>query len=367
MHGRRALRAGRRTIAALIAVLSSLATAGTATAAETVVSITFDDARQSQYLARAPLAANNMHATFYANSGRFGATTADRFLTLERLRALAADGNEIAGHSLTHQHLTTLSDTDLHEQVCTDRNNLLAAGFTPVASFAYPYAEHDARVRAKVQECGYRSGRAAGGIRSETRCLSCPTAETIPPANPWAIRTVDFFGTDVPLSTMQARVTAAENNGGGWVVLALHDICDNCDPSNASVKPEVFSAFVDWLQLRASRGTVVKTVGQVMGVSAPPPAPPTNDTTAPVTRITCNGAVCSGGKYKNDVTVRLTATDTGSGVAVTRYTTDGSTPTATNGKTYNGAFTLASTATVKFRSWDMAGNAEDTKSQRIRT
>lgn len=367
MHGRRTLIRGRLPLAALAAALSSLALAGTASAAETVVSITFDDARQSQYQARAPLAANNMHATFYANSGRFGATTADRFMTLDRLRGLAADGNEISGHSLTHQHLTTLSDADLHEQVCTDRTNLLDAGFTPVASFAYPYAEHDARVRAKVQECGYTSGRAAGGIRSETRCLSCPHAETIPPANPWAIRTVDFFGTDIPLSTMQARVTAAENNGGGWVVMALHDICDNCDPGNASVKPEVFAAFLDWVQLRASRGTVVKTVGQVMGASAPPPAPPTNDTTAPVTKITCNGSTCGNGKYKRDVTVRLSATDSGSGVAVTRYTTDGSTPTATNGRTYDGAFTLTSTATVKFRSWDMAGNTESTRSQRIKT
>ena len=367
MHGRKAWQGGRTALASIVAVLATVVFAGSASAAPTVVSITFDDGRQSQYQARAPLAANNMNATFYVNSGRLGLSVTDRFMPIERLRALASDGNEIAGHSLSHVNLTTLSDADRRAQICDDRFNLLGAGFTPVANFAYPYAALDADLKAKAQECGYRSARAAGGIRSESRCLSCPFAETIPPRDPYAIRTVDFFEADIPLSTMQARVTAAENNGGGWVVLLLHDICDRCDAGTQTVRAETFAAFLDWLQPRAARGTVVKTVGQVMGTSAPPPAPPVSDTTAPVTTMTCNGSRCGGGRYRDDVTVRLSATDSGSGVAVTRYTTDGSTPTATNGRTYNGAFTLTRTATVKFRSWDMAGNAEATKSQRVKT
>ena len=43
-------------------------TVGRASAA-TAVSLTFDDGRQTQYAARAPLSAHGMHGTFYVNSG----------------------------------------------------------------------------------------------------------------------------------------------------------------------------------------------------------------------------------------------------------------------------------------------------------
>jgi peptidoglycan/xylan/chitin deacetylase (PgdA/CDA1 family) len=100
-------------------------------------------------------------------------------------------------------------------------------------------------------------------------------------------------------------------------------------------------------------------------------APPA-DTTAPTSSITCNtrtdGDGCISGYYNDTVQVALTADDGfGSGVASIRYTTDGSTPTQTNGNTYDGAFSVASPgATVKWRAYDQAGNAEGVHSQVIR-
>ena len=62
----------------------------------------------------------------------------------------------------------------------------------------------------------------------------------------------------------------------------------------------------------------------------------------------------------------LDATDTGgSGLKEIRYTTDGSTPTATTGTVYSGAFSVGSTTTVKYRAVDNAGNAEAVNSQQI--
>jgi PKD repeat protein len=89
------------------------------------------------------------------------------------------------------------------------------------------------------------------------------------------------------------------------------------------------------------------------------------DKTAPTTTVRCNNAACSG-TYPNSVSVTLPATDNtgGSGVVTTRYTTDGSTPTLTS-PTYSAAFTLTSTATVRYRSWDLAGNIEVVRSQAI--
>jgi hypothetical protein len=75
----------------------------------------------------------------------------------------------------------------------------------------------------------------------------------------------------------------------------------------------------------------------------------------------CNGVACSASYYNADVTVTLNGSDTGgSGLKEIRYTTDGSTPTATNGTPIasGGTFTVSSTTTVKFVAVDNAGNVE---------
>jgi hypothetical protein len=60
----------------------------------------------------------------------------------------------------------------------------------------------------------------------------------------------------------------------------------------------------------------------------------------------------------------LSATDNGSGIDETYYTTDGSTPT-TSSTIYTGAFGVSQTTSVKFFSRDNEGNAEQVQSQLI--
>lgn len=99
------------------------------------VTIGFDDGYADQYTARAILAAHNMHATFYVNSGVIGDSV---HLTWVGLADLYADGNEIGGHGLTHANLKNLKGTALRQEVCGDRINLFNHSFQPV-SFAYPF------------------------------------------------------------------------------------------------------------------------------------------------------------------------------------------------------------------------------------
>jgi peptidoglycan/xylan/chitin deacetylase (PgdA/CDA1 family) len=87
------------------------------------------------------------------------------------------------------------------------------------------------------------------------------------------------------------------------------------------------------------------------------------DSTAPSTTIRCNNGNCNG--WFAAVSIALTATDTGSGVDRTVYTTDGSTPTLQNGTTYTGPFALTTTTTVRYRSFDLVGNAENVKSSLV--
>jgi peptidoglycan/xylan/chitin deacetylase (PgdA/CDA1 family) len=97
--------------------------------------------------------------------------------------------------------------------------------------------------------------------------------------------------------------------------------------------------------------------------NSPPP-----DATPPTSTITCNnsgGEGSCGGYYSEPVNIQLTAVDNvgGSGVATIRYTTDGSDPSPTHGTVYAGSFDT--TTTVKYRAYDIAGNAEPIHTQPI--
>ena len=92
----------------------------------------------------------------------------------------------------------------------------------------------------------------------------------------------------------------------------------------------------------------------------------TPDATAPTTTLTCNAGACPTWSTSSPVTIALNATDIGSGVAATYYTTDGSDPSPVHGSIYVGGFTVAVTTTIKFRSYDKVGNAEAIGTQQVR-
>jgi peptidoglycan/xylan/chitin deacetylase (PgdA/CDA1 family) len=516
----------------LLGTVSPLAAGVGAAVAETVahpavvVSLTFDDGSTDQLQADTIMARYGMHGTFYVNSGRL---TQPGYMSASQVVTLQSDGNEVAGHTVSHADLPTLTQDEATREVCNDRVNLLGLGLN-VRNFAYPFGDNNAAVQQIVKNCGYNSARRVGDIVSPGTCSGCRYAESIPPANPYEVITPDSIKTDTSLLDMENYVLQAEQHGGGWVPLVMHHVCDGCN--TLSITPALLDAFLAWLAPRAADGTIVKTIGDVIGgplqapVSGPllpPPspgnmlrnpsmeqigssgtptcwqrggygtntaawsdtsdaqegvnaqrvditslssgdrkmispqdlggcAPPTvvghtylvqgwyktngmvrmvaysrnslggwtwfaqgptlassaasythaawttpampagstavsvgfslssvgflqgdnmslndnnaQDSTPPTTTTSCNGLACSTSWYKNAVSVTLAATDPspGSGVANIVYTTDGTDPTGSNGTVYTGAFTLAATTTVKYRAYDVAGNAETVRS-----
>jgi peptidoglycan/xylan/chitin deacetylase (PgdA/CDA1 family) len=222
--------------------------------AATIVSLTFDDGRASQDLARRLLADHGLPGTFYVNSGRLGGPG---FLSWAQVDALAGAGHEVGGHTVNHPDLTKVSADEARREVAGDREELLARGYA-VTTFAYPYGEGhtDDAVRAAVESAGYAVGRRAWGLHAPGR----PDAETVPPGDPWAVKTPDGVRAETPLEALQAMVTAAER-GGGWVPLVFHDVGDGWG-DEWSVSPATFDALLGWL---VERGTVVRTVAQVVG------------------------------------------------------------------------------------------------------
>lgn len=230
----------------------------------TTVSLTFDDGWACQYEhARPILAAHGMRGTFFVNSSLVGA--ADR-VTWSELETMANEGHEIGGHSLEHPDLTSLEPEEARRQIGDDRAALLQRGFAP-RSFAYPGGAYDSSVARIVRQCGYASARAAWGLRKleQPHGDRRPLSERIPPSDPYAILTPCCLWSTTPVKTLTRYVERAERSGG-WVPLVLHRICDDCDAERPapSMTPSSFSTFLDWLEARATAGTIVRTVAAVV-------------------------------------------------------------------------------------------------------
>jgi peptidoglycan/xylan/chitin deacetylase (PgdA/CDA1 family) len=251
----------RSLLLALLAVL--LLIAAPARAAQTTVSVQFDDGR-GQTAVRAILARHHINATFFVNTGYTG--TPD-YLTWAQLRALAADGNEIAGHTLTHRDLATLSHGEQMREICDDRDALIDHGFRPV-DFAYPFGSYTPAVERVVQECGYSFGRAAWGLWGsgcEEEPATCPYAvDPAHLADPWAIPTADAPIDLTYVENQRQVVRNAIAHGGGWVQFFFHRICpDDC--GEYSWTPASLDAFLSWLDEQRTAGAVdVRTMREVL-------------------------------------------------------------------------------------------------------
>jgi hypothetical protein len=268
------------TAAALpAALLAGLSTPASAATTATVVSITFDNQWENQMTAAADLQAHGMAGTFYIISGWIGLSG---FMSMSDLQTLVADGDEIGGKTVDNVDLLNMTNAgetaEAQREVCEGRDVLLADGFQ-VSDFAYPFADDDAADEAIVAGCGYNSGRTVGNVSSVQPggCSpsDCPYAESIPPADPYAIATPDDTEQTTTLAELETNVTNAENNGGGWLVFSFHQICDTpatgCDPVY-SWSPTLFDQFLTWLQTQSS--VSVKTVAQVVGGAVQPAVTP---------------------------------------------------------------------------------------------
>jgi len=258
----------RLAIAAAL-VSSSLVFTGppqsAAAAVPTIVTIEWHDGNADQVGVLQILHDHGVHATFLVNTGPILAGDPAK-LSIGDLQALYADHNEIAGHTLDHVNLQPLSTADARNEVCTDRNNLLAMGFQPT-SLAYPFASFDAGSEDVAHYCNYNGASATAGLTLKTG----PFANTVPPADPYAVRTVPSVKKSTKLATMERYVLAAEaaaqTDGSAWTIFVFHHLCDaHCGPYVISATK--FGAFLDFLAAESTNGVVVETMQQVIGGSA---------------------------------------------------------------------------------------------------
>lgn len=256
----------------------------------TVVSLTLDDSNADQLPAEQTMKASGLVGTFYTVDEWVGMSG---YLTRANLSSIQADGNEIAGHTVTHQDLIQIDPAEAQRQICDDRANLASWGYKPV-DFAYPFGDANTQVEQLAQGCGYNTSRGLGDVVSPASCRGCVYAETTAPPDPNYLRAPDEVDSTWTLANLQAEVTNAVTHTGGWVILTFHHICStpgtaSC-PADLSTTPTIFNAFVKWLASyvkTAANNTSVKTIDQEVrsylgtnypayktpvAVPAPPPA-----------------------------------------------------------------------------------------------
>jgi peptidoglycan/xylan/chitin deacetylase (PgdA/CDA1 family) len=339
----------------------------------TVVSLTFDDAYENQARYAVPLLrSHHMNGTFYV-------ITADSdgpypcCMSWAQLRTLQHAGDDIGSHTISHANLKTTVGARATREVCGSRQDMLRKGIDDPESFAYPFGSVTATAERVVHRCGFTNARQGGGISSSNTTPGPPWAETLPPKDPEAVRTIAPDGASpIRLPDLENYVAGAAAHKGGWLVITFHDVCNayvsdyiRCMSTYGPIQDTVLGRFLDWLQRAghpggAPAGVVVQTMRRAANSAAGP------DTAPPSTRALCDGSACQAAAYRGPVIVRLPAADPGgAGVAKTYYTVDGSTPSASSG-VYQTPLVLRRSETIKFFSVDNAGNTGHLKTVTVK-
>lgn len=144
-----------------------------------VFHVTFDDAFGSVLDALPALERNGVRGTIFACTGladegrpfpisrRPGdpsvAESHLRTLTWDELRAVVDRGHEVGSHTVSHPHLTRISDSELACELDASRERLESELGRPCRFLAYPYGDQDARVRLAARRAGYEAAFALPG------------------------------------------------------------------------------------------------------------------------------------------------------------------------------------------------------------
>ena len=103
-----------------------------------------------------------------------------RTMAWDEIRDWTSKGVEFGSHTVSHPHLTRLGDSELEAELATSKERLEAELGRPCRFLAYPYGEHDARVRRAARSAGYEG---AFALRADD-------------GDPFAIPRVDLYRSD---------------------------------------------------------------------------------------------------------------------------------------------------------------------------
>ena len=214
-----------------------------------LVSITFDDSWANQYTNGLPLLQKyGLAATFYVLSGEL--TSQPEYMNASQVQSLHGAGHEIGSHTITHTDLTTVSQSQLVQEMSQSQITLQNIISAPVKNFAYPYGAYNTNTL-NVGKQYYRSQRSVNrGVNSKDN---------------FDITTLRIQ--EVNSSISQAQVKSWIDDAiaqKAWLILCYHEIANTAvtpDDAFYTVKPADLDAHLGYIK---QTGVIVKTVNQAL-------------------------------------------------------------------------------------------------------
>jgi peptidoglycan/xylan/chitin deacetylase (PgdA/CDA1 family) len=179
-----------------------------------LVSVTLDDGWTNQYTTAEPILSKYaVPATFYIISGEL--TDQPDYMSGAQVSALHTAGNEIGSHTVTHPHMTTLSATQLDNELKNSQITLQNLLGVPVPDFAIPFGEYNTTT-ITAGEKYYQTQRTVDrGLNTKT-----------------GFNANQLMAEEVDNTTTQAQVQAWINQAAAdhsWLILIYHEVCTDAD------------------------------------------------------------------------------------------------------------------------------------------
>ena len=198
---------------------------------EGVVSINFDDGFESAFVNGMPIIdAAGLKTTQFIITQRLGLVS---YISASQMLAMRANGHEIAAHTRTHPHLSTLTDAQQHDEIDGSLQDLRLNWGINATVFAYPYGDYNDTTLASIRAEGFSGARTtSGGLNdsdSQALLLKCFIID-------------DYENNDIN------RITQAIDDAqahGTWLILLFHRVDEPGNP--ISISHEIIQQTVDHL------------------------------------------------------------------------------------------------------------------------
>ena len=207
---------------------------------EGMVTLSFDDSWISQYTTILPiLESAGIKATFYITTEPIIGGWSD-FMTPAQVKSIFQKGHEIGDHTITHPHLTQLSQANISKEIIDSKVYLENLTGKSVTTFAYPYGEFDSIVKNLVKSSGYITAR---GVDEET--LNVASTDKYDLKSSCILKST-------PFSTIKKAIDDAKSNKQ-WYILCMHEV--RTDGDEYSLTPAQFQDIINYI-----KQTGIKTV-----------------------------------------------------------------------------------------------------------
>jgi peptidoglycan/xylan/chitin deacetylase (PgdA/CDA1 family) len=231
-----------------------------------VVSIAFDDCRQSVFdYAYPQMRSRGIAGTFYAISDAISDFSSDgSYMSISELRTLQNNGNEIGSHGKSHVNFASLSDQQIRDECIISKQVLESNGFA-TSSFAYPYGSGNM----------YTDSVVSGYYRSARNAYTAPYIMAFP--------STQFSLSGFPGETGDSNALGSLKNmvdqvyaSNGWAIIFFHQLSPTNTNAPFSIGVQDFSAFLDYI---TAKGVATLTVKAALDFGVTPTPTPTPSAT----------------------------------------------------------------------------------------